>query len=84
MWHNIELWQEVRDWYWKKKIQRTLTALKKNGFDVMYFPSRTEVIARVLQLIPSNALVGVGESVTIREIGLGDSLEQRGNTIISH
>lgn len=84
MWHNIELWQEVRDWYWKKKIQRTLTALKKNGFDVMYFPSRTEVIARVLQLIPSNALVGVGGSVTIREIGLVDSLEQRGNTIISH
>jgi hypothetical protein len=50
----------------------------------MYFPTRTEVMARVLQLIPPNALVGVGGSVTIREIGLVDSLEQRGNTIISH
>jgi L-lactate utilization protein LutB len=84
MWHDVEVWQEVRDWYWKKKVQRTLAALKKNGFDVMYYPTRTEVIARVLQLVPPNALVGIGGSVTIREIGLVDSLEQRGNTIISH
>ncbi|MFX0078950.1 MAG: lactate utilization protein [Candidatus Hermodarchaeota archaeon] len=84
MWHDVKVWQEIRNWYWKKKVQRTLTALKKNGFDVMYFPTRTEVMARVLQLIPPNALVGVGGSVTIREIGLVDSLEQRGNTIISH
>ncbi len=84
MWHDVKVWQEVRNWYWKKKVQRTLTALKKNGFDVMYFPTRNEVMARVLQLIPPNALVGVGGSVTIREIGLVDSLEQRGNTIISH
>jgi L-lactate utilization protein LutB len=84
MWHDAKIWQEVRDWYWKKKVQRTLTALKKNGFDVMYFPTRNEVLARVLQLISPNAVVGVGGSVTVREIGLVDSLEQRGNTIISH
>lgn len=84
MWHDAKLWQKVGDWYWEKKVQRTLTALKKNGFDVLYFPTRNEVLAKVLQLISPNVVVGVGGSVTVREIGLVDSLEQRGNKIISH
>lgn len=84
MWHDVKVWQEVKGWFWKKKVQRTLTALEKNGFDVMYFPTRTEVVAKVLQLIPPTASVGVGGSVTVREIGLVDSLEQQGNTITSH
>ncbi len=68
----------------EKEGSKNFNCTEKNGFNVMYFPTRNEAVARVLQLIPPNALVGVGGSVTIREIGLVDSLVQRGNKIISH
>jgi len=38
----------------------------------------------VLSLIPSDANVGIGGSVTLREINLIDALAARGNTVFQH
>ena len=84
MWSDVKEWHHVKRWHLEKKIERTLAALKKNGFDVMYVPNRKEVAAKILELIPSNALVGVGGSVTVRELGLLESLKRRGNKIADH
>lgn len=50
----------------------------------MYLPNSKEVAAKVLDLIPSNALVGIGGSVTMRELGLLEILKGRGNRIADH
>ena len=84
MWSDTKEWHAVKRWYLQKKIERTLVALRKNGFDVMYIPTRKEAVAKVLELIPSNTLVGVGGSVTVRELDLLKILKSRGNKIADH
>jgi len=75
---------EARKWYWEKRIERTLEALKRNGFDAVHVPDGKAAVSRVLELIPEDALVGIGGSVTLREIGLLEALERRGNTLANH
>jgi len=75
---------EGKRWNKDQRIQRTLAALKKNGFQTFFASTRRDAREKALSLIPSNAIVGVGGSVTIREINLIDSLTTRGNTVVQH
>jgi L-lactate utilization protein LutB len=74
----------VKRWYQNQKIKRTLVALEKNGFQAFFAETRSEALDKVLSLIPPNTKVGIGGSVTIREINLIDALTSRGNTIYQH
>jgi L-lactate utilization protein LutB len=76
--------REVKTGYASKRIQRTLAALEKNGFQAFFASTRSEALEKVLSLIPSNARVGVGGSVTLREINLIEALTARGNTVLQH
>jgi len=84
MWSDVKKLHNVKKWHLEKKVERTLAALRKNGFDAMHIPSRKEAVTRVLELVPPDALVGVGGSVTVRELGLLESLRRRGNKIADH
>ena len=64
-----------------KRCQLALTALKANGFEVLYTDNAKEALGKVMLLIPKEAKVGVGGSVTVREIGLVEAIEKQGNTI---
>ncbi len=75
---------EARDWYSEKVVQITLSKLNKNGFTTLYVSSKEDARKKVLEIIPNYAKVGVGGSVTIREIGLIKALEKRGNIVFDH
>lgn len=75
---------EAKTWFTDQKIQRTLAALKKNGFQTFFMLTRGEALDKALSLIPPKAEVGIGGSVTLREIGLIDALTARGNTVFQH
>lgn len=75
---------QVKRWYADQKIRRTLAALKRNGFQTFFVSTRADALDKVLSLIPSNADVGIGGSVTIREINLIEALITRGNTVFQH
>lgn len=68
----------------EEKIKKTIESLRAHAFPVEYVPDRKEAAALVLQYVPADAHVGVGGSVTIRELGLIDALKQRGNTVYDH
>ena len=80
----VQLMREVKTWFTNQRIQRTLAALEKNGFQTFFASTRSEALEKVLSLIPSNANVGIGGSATLREINLIDALATRGNTIFQH
>ena len=84
MWSDVRKWHDVKKWYLEKKVERTLAALRRNDFDAMNIHTRKEALAKILELIPPNAFVGVGGSVTVRELGLLESLKRRGNKIADH
>ena len=66
-----------RKWHDELKLKNTITALRNNGFKAVYVLNKKEAILEVSNLVSSQDLVGLGGSVTIREIGLDKFLKDR-------
>lgn len=75
---------EARKWYRDLKVEKTLNALKKNGYEVLYVPKKEEAVSKLLELVPTDAVVGIGGSVSLREMGLPRLLKSRGNQVADH
>ena len=73
----------LKDIY-KKRSKVAINSLKANHFDALYTDTIQEAAQKALSLIPDSRTVGIGGSVTIREIGLVDALKKQGNIIFSH
>ncbi len=75
---EADLSQE-EEWFNEKLAQRCLGALKNNNIPGHYTPGRDEALAQVLDMIPPEATIGVGDSVTLHQVGVIEALEKRGN-----
>ena len=62
-------------------IIKTLNNLKKRTFLPHYCQTTEEAIAKVLELIPKDAKVGIGGSMTIANMGIPNLLKNRGNQV---
>ena len=71
-------------WFNKKAAEKCVEALKRNGFAAYYAESREEANKIVMDAIPANASVGIGGSVTVRDLGLHQALKERGNPVYDH
>jgi L-lactate utilization protein LutB len=65
-------------------IDKVLGSLKKNELEAVYFPTVAEAKEEVLRRIPSGARVGIGGSITLREMGIPEALEKRGDEVYDH
>ena len=65
-------------------IQKAADAMVKRGFIVHRVPGAQEARELVLSLIPQGASVGLGGSMTIRELNLVEALEKRGSQVWWH
>jgi len=75
---------EPRAWWLDKKVKKTLKALTENGFQTFLVATKGEALEKVLSLIPLNANVGIGGSITIREINLIEALRAKEHVIFEH
>ncbi len=75
---------EVKKWHQEKILLRVVEALRKRDFNAEYFHSVDEVNDYLLRNIPVHASVGIGGSMTIRELSIIEKLEERGNKVIHH
>jgi hypothetical protein len=75
---------EAREWHEKLRVDRTLEALKRNDFDAVYYPTAEEALTGVLGMVPEGASVGLGGSVTLREMGLVDALDAGAVEVANH
>jgi L-lactate utilization protein LutB len=71
-------------WYRDLLLERTAKSLEKNGFSVLRASNRNEAVAQILALIPEGSVVGIGGSLTLRQIGLPEVLEKRGFQVADH
>jgi L-lactate utilization protein LutB len=62
-------------------VNETLKALRRNKFEAVYVRSREEALQSILQRIPSQATVGAGDSLTLKQIGVFEELEKKGFTL---
>jgi len=62
----------------EQRIQDLLARLHENNFPAFYAKDKKAAFDKVMSMIPEGSIVGFGDSVTVRQIGVVDALE-RGN-----
>lgn len=75
---------QTKDWQKEKIGQKVKDNLAKKGFKAEYVATPEEARGLVLGLIPEGASVGIGGSVTIRELGLVEELKAKGHEVYDH
>jgi len=70
----MEQWEQ---WYQEKQVERTINALKKNNFEALFVSDSKGAVEEVMKRIPDGVTVGIGDSVTLGQIGLLDALGNR-------
>ena len=72
---------EYVQWHRDALGEKLVKALEKNLFTATYVQSREVATAKLLEMIPTNATIGFGGSVTIAQLGIIAKLEERGNPV---
>jgi L-lactate utilization protein LutB len=75
---------KAREWFEKERVKKTVESLSKNGFSTHYVTNKEKAVEKILSIIPNKALVGLGGSVTLRELNLPKLLNERGNIVADH
>ncbi len=60
---------EVEQWLRDCQVERATRALEKNNFRVRFVPKAADAAQAIIAMIPEDATVGVGGSMTLTEIG---------------
>src|SRR4030067_3622159 len=75
---------ETRKWFFEVRADETLKNLIKHEFEAVKVPNRLSAVAEIMRRIPPTKTIGVGGSVTLREIGIIEKLQGQGNIIYDH
>ena len=74
----------IKENYYRNILIPTVKALQKRDFTASYY-SNAEIANRsFLKKIPKSASIGIGGSVTIRELGIMEKFQKRGNKVFHH
>ncbi len=69
------------EWFHEQRAERALKALKAHGFRADYFQSKQEAAEWVLGEAKEASFIGVGGSLSVRELGVVEALEHQGKTV---
>jgi hypothetical protein len=75
---------EIRRWFFEVRADETIKNLIKHEFEAIKVSERLSAVDEIMKRIPPTKTVGVGGSVTLREIGIIDKLQEQGNVIYDH
>ncbi len=78
------MFEDVKNRLHELRINAAAKALEANGFKVLTAPDRVSAKELVISLVPEGSVVGVGGSLTIRELNVIEELERRGFKVIHH
>ncbi len=65
------------------RIETVLNSLRANNFSVCFAGSSVAACKSILDMIPEDAVVGVGDSATVRQIGVLRELERIGIRVLN-
>ena len=73
-----------KEWWIEQRCKKTVEKLKGHNFETIYVKTKEEAVREILGFVTPVTRVGVGGSITIRELGILDQLKARGNTVFDH
>jgi hypothetical protein len=74
----------VKQWWVEEKAKKVIEKLVAHDFRAIYVKTKEEAAEEVWKQITPNQRIGVGGSLTIRELGILEKLEAQGNTVYNH
>ena len=81
---RLQNMKNIAEWLQEQRANKAVEALKKNAFEAQYMSDGESARTHILSQISKEATVGVGGSMTMRQIGVLDALEKQGNVIYDH
>jgi hypothetical protein len=66
-----------------KPIEKALSALHARRMKGIYAEDEQDANQKILELIPLDAVVGIGDSTSMRQLGILDRLRERGTKILN-
>jgi hypothetical protein len=73
---------DEKQWFFEQRAKMVINNLKRKNINAQYAFTKNEALLKILELIPANAVIGRGDSITIEEIGVIQELEKRKHRII--
>ena len=67
----------------KREIEQLIERLAENNIAAVYVENRRDALETVMAMIPERSVVGFGDSVTLREIGVVEALEKGNYTFLN-
>lgn len=74
----------IREWHREERAAKAVKALTSHGFEALFVQDREAAKQEILRRAAPGARVGIGGSMTIRELGVVEELERRGNVLYDH
>ena len=67
----------------KKEIPSLIKKLRRNNISALYVENKEQALKQVMSMIPEGSIVGFGDSITLRQIGVVDALEKGNFTFLN-
>ncbi|UCF70216.1 MAG: lactate utilization protein [candidate division WOR-3 bacterium] len=66
-----------------ERIQKCIKRLDQNNIPALYAEDKKQAFEKVISMIPEGSVVGFGDSLTLRQIGLVDALSKGNYTFLN-
>ena len=76
--------RELLDWKHRKRCERAVEALGRNGFTAIYCPTAQDAFDYIIREAGEADNVGFGGSLSIIDLALAQRLKEMGKEILSH
>jgi hypothetical protein len=73
-----------KQWWIEERAKKAIEKLEAHGFKAIYVQTKEEAVQEIWKHITPKQRIGVGGSLTIRELGILDRLEAQGCTVYDH
>ena len=74
----------IKEWWVEEKAKKAIEKLVAHDFKAIYAKTKEEAIQEIWKQITPGQRIGVGGSLTVRELGILEKLEREGYTIYDH
>ena len=74
----------VKQWWVGEKAKKAVEKLVAHDFRAIYVETKEEAVQEIWKHITPKENIGVGGSITIRELGILEKLEAQGYTVYNH
>jgi hypothetical protein len=74
----------IKQWWIEERARKAIERLEAHDFKAIYVKTKEEAVQEIWKYVTPKQRIGVGGSVTIRELGILDPLETRGCTLYDH